>query len=292
MQTPSVNGGEPRRTRPPGRLLCVSGRSRAGWSLERAVGLSVVLGRSLSRPPRLLCGALRMPRNGGQRNAVCCAEKCVISGCAMSGLATVKRVWLGVAGVLFVALILLGTFAASAGASIVSVSEPRYTKGTTNSWWYSYQQPTGASGYYVVFKLNGVQVDSTYGHSLAQAGQVWDNQSGLQSGTLYDMCATSIQRAARLDGVHDHDDGQLDAVRVHERGRYRHVHHQPGDEPRHRVLRFDQSSLAGGEHVRLLAQERQYSLDRVPERARAERRIPVRSGLLDAVSSSIACHRQ
>lgn len=146
-----------------------------------------------------------------------------------------SRVWIALAG-LAMLLVASASLAASAHAAITTIPEPRYTKGTSNTWWFQYQQPTGATGYYVVFSLNGTVVDSTKGSSLASKGNISDYQTGLKSGTYYDMTATEYYyEGGYLEpGSHALSGTTMDAStrhRLHGRRRHGDLHHRPGDEP-------------------------------------------------------------
>ena len=93
-------------------------------------------------------------------------------------------------------LLALGT--ATSASALGAYQEPAFTKGTTNTWWFSYQDTAVAGHTYSVclaLYVNGQPSrDGCYNET--GSGNLWVQHSGLISGQLYDECA-----AVEIDGI-------------------------------------------------------------------------------------------
>ncbi len=88
--------------------------------------------------------------------------------------------------------------AATSASALTAYQEPPFTKGTTNTWWFAYQDTAVAGHAYSVcltLYVNG-QASSDGCYNETGSGNLWVRHSGLVSGQLYDECA-----AVEIDGI-------------------------------------------------------------------------------------------
>ena len=124
----------------------------------------------------------------------------------MSLIAPARARCLRLLGVLVV-VFTIGATSAHATVTAAGSGEPAFTKGTSNTWFFTWNAPpTGITTYYLCYTLstNGAAGSPTCTESLLSAGRSGTAsvaRNGLASGSHYDICATEYYDSAGLPAM-------------------------------------------------------------------------------------------